>query len=79
MSTTNERVSVLETKVDGIKQDLSVLRKENREDHDKVMAKLDNLRDLKNYVLGFLALAGVIAAWIVTHIDWHQVLTNAIK
>ena len=29
MSTTNERVSVLETKVDGIKQDLSVLRKEN--------------------------------------------------
>lgn len=79
MSTTNERVSVLETKVDGIKEDLTVLRKENRDDHDKVMAKLDNLRDLKNYVLGFLALAGVIAAWIVAHIDWHQVLTNAIK
>jgi len=79
MSTTNERVSVLETKVDGIKEDLTILRKENREDHDKVMAKLDNLRDLKNYVLGFLALAGVIAAWIVAHADWSAILTNAIK
>ena len=75
----NERVSVLETKVDGIKEDLTVLRHENREDHNKVMQKLDNLRDLKNYLLGFLALAGMIIAWIVAHVDWHSLLTNAIK
>ena len=77
MATTNERVSVLETKVDGIKEDLSVLRQENRDDHGAVMAKLDNLRDLKNYVLGFLAFAGVVVAWIATHIDWQALLTNA--
>jgi hypothetical protein len=79
MASTNERVSVLETKVDGIKEDLTVLRKENRDDHNQVMAKLDNLRDLKNYILGFLALAGVIAAWIVAHADWAAILTNVIK
>ena len=79
MATTNERVSVLETKVDGIKEDLSILRKENREDHDRVMNKLDNLMDLKNYVLGVCGLAGVILTWIVTQVDWHELLANAIK
>jgi len=79
MATTNERVSVLETKVDGIRDDLTELRKENREDHAVVMAKLDNLRDLKNYVLGACGLAGVVIVWIVAHIDWHQILANAIK
>ena len=77
MATTNERVSILETKVDSIKEDLGVLRQENRDDHNKVMDKLDNLRDLKNYVLGFLAFAGVVIAWIATHIDWHALLANA--
>ena len=79
MATTNERVSVLETKVDGIKEDLSILRRENREDHDRVMNKLDNLRDLKNYVLGFLALGGIIVTWIVTQIDWPTVIAHATK
>jgi hypothetical protein len=77
MATTNERVSVLETKVDGIRVDIHSMRQENRDDHDKVMSKLDNLRDLKNYVLGFLAFAGVVVAWIATHIDWHALLANA--
>jgi septation ring formation regulator EzrA len=79
MATTNERVSVLETKVDGIRDDLSELRKENRQDHAVVMQKLDNLRDLKNYILGACGLAGIIIAWIVAHIDWHSLLSNAIK
>lgn len=75
----NERVAVLETKVDGIREDLTVLRKENREDHDKVMTKLDNLMDLKNYVLGACALAGVIIVWIVSQVDWPSVITHAVK
>jgi len=79
MSTTNERVSVLETKVDGIKEDLHILRKENREDHDRVMTKLDTLTDLKNYILGACAVAGVITAWIVTQVDWHTLIAHAIK
>jgi hypothetical protein len=79
MSTTNERVSVLETKVDGIKEDLNILRKENREDHDRVMTKLDTLTDLKNYILGACAVAGVIVAWIVTQVDWHTLIAHAIK
>jgi hypothetical protein len=79
MPTTNERVSVLETKVDGIKEDLTVLRKENREDHAIVMSKLDSLMNLKNYARGALAVTAVLLGWIVTHIDWHQLLANAIK
>jgi hypothetical protein len=68
-----ERVAILETKVDDIKVDLSILRHENREDHGKVMAKLDNLTDLKNYILGACAVAGVLLAWIATHVDWQGV------
>lgn len=74
-----ERVSVLETKVDSMREDITILRKENRDDHNKVMEKLDNLRDLKNYVLGFLALAGVIVAIIANSIDWHKLLEHALK
>ena len=79
MATTNERVSVLETKVDGIKEDLTVLRKENRDDHAVVMGKLDSLMDLKNYARGAVAVVVVLLGWIVTHVDWHQLLSNAVK
>jgi hypothetical protein len=79
MATTNERVSVLETKVDGIKEDLTQLRKENREDHAVVMNKLDTLMDLKNYFLGASAVGLAVLTWIATQVDWHQLLTNAIK
>ena len=68
-----ERVAILETKVDDIKVDLSILRQENREDHGKVMAKLDNLTDLKNYILGATAVAAVLLGWIATQIDWQGV------
>jgi hypothetical protein len=79
MATTTERVSVLETKVDGMRDDLTVLRKENREDHAVVMNKLDTLMDLKNYFLGAGAVILTVLAWIATQVDWHQLLTNAIK
>jgi hypothetical protein len=77
--TTIERVSILETKVDAMREDITVMRKENRDDHARVMEKLDNLRDLKNYVLGFLALAGIVLSMIAYNIDWHRLLENAIK
>jgi hypothetical protein len=79
MASTNERVSVLETKVDDIKVDLSILRQENREDHGKVMAKLDNLRDLKNYIMGATAIAAALVGWIATQVDWHFLFNNAPK
>lgn len=69
----NERVAILETKVDDIKEDLSVLRKENRDDHNLVMAKLDRLNDVKNYWLGGVALVGPVIAFAAAHIDWQQV------
>ena len=68
-----ERVAVLEIKVDDLKESVTTMREENREDHGKVMAKLDNLRDLKNYVLGATAVAGVLLGWIATQIDWQSV------
>jgi hypothetical protein len=73
MASTNERVSVLETKVDGIKEDLSILRKENREDHDRVMAKLDHLMNLKNYARGVVFVVLAVVGWIATQVDWHGV------
>ena len=73
MATTNERVSILETKVDGIREDLSELRKENRDDHDKVMQKLDRLEGIKNYWLGGIAIIGPMIAYAAAHIDWQQV------
>ena len=79
MATTNERVSVLETKVDAMREDITIMRKENRDDHAKVMEKLDNLRDLKNYALGFLALGGVIVSIIAYNVDWHKIIEYAIK
>ena len=68
-----ERVAVLETKMDDLKESVNIMREENREDHGKVMAKLDNLRDLKNYVLGATAIGAALLGWIATQIDWHGV------
>jgi hypothetical protein len=73
MATTNERVSILETKVDGIREDLGELRKENRQDHDRVMQKLDRLEGIKNYWLGGIAIIGPMIAYAAAHIDWAQV------
>lgn len=79
MPTTNERVSILETKVDGLKEDITTMRKENREDHARVIDRLERLQDLKNYALGFLALLGIILTWIAVNIDWRELITHALK
>ena len=61
----NERVAILETKLDDIKEDVTVMRKENREDHDKVMTKLEALEGYRNWLMGAVAIispALIIAA-----------------
>jgi hypothetical protein len=74
MATTNERVAVLETKVDDLKEDITLMRKENREDHATVIKKLERIESVKNYWLGALALIGPIVAFIVANIDWKDLL-----
>ena len=74
MATTNERVAILETKVDDLKEDITLMRKENREDHATVIKKLERIESVKNYWLGALALIGPIIAFIVAHIDWKELL-----
>ena len=74
MATTNERVAVLETKVDDLKEDITQMRKENREDHATVIKKLEQIESVKNYWLGALALIGPIIAFIAANIDWKDLL-----
>ena len=74
MATTNERVAVLETKVDELKEDVSTMRKENREDHATVIKKLEDLQNWKNYWLGVVALLGPIVAFVLAHIDIVELL-----
>ena len=74
MATTNERVAVLETKVDELKEDITCMRSENKKDHGLVISKLERLESIKNYWLGAIALLGPIIAFIVAHIDWKELL-----
>jgi hypothetical protein len=60
-----ERVAILETKLDDIKEDVSVMRKENREDHATVIRKLEALEGYRNWLMGAVAIispALIIAA-----------------
>ena len=72
MATTNERVAVLETKVDELKDDVTMMRKENKEDHGKVIAKLERLEGNRQYILGAIAILGPLLMYIATHIDWKR-------
>jgi len=74
MPTQNERIAVLETKVDDIKEDVTQMRRENKQDHATVIKKLEDLQNWKNYWLGVLALLGPVIAFIVAHIDWKDLL-----
>lgn len=74
MANTNERVAVLETKVDDLKEDITLMRQENRQDHATVIKKLERIESVKNYWLGALALIGPIVAFIVAHVDWKDIL-----
>jgi hypothetical protein len=56
MASTNERVSILETKVDGLKEDITTMRKENREDHARVITKLESLEGYRNWLMGAVAI-----------------------
>ena len=61
MATTNERVAVLETKVDELKEDVTLMRKENREDHAMVM---DALRSVHKVI-------GRVEDKVDRHLVWH--------
>jgi len=74
MPTQNERIAVLETKVDDIKEDVTQMRRENKQDHATVIKKLEDLQNWKNYWLGAVALLGPIIAFIIAHIDWKDLL-----
>jgi hypothetical protein len=67
MTTTNERVSVLETKVDDLKQDVTLMRKENREDHATVIKKLESLEGYRNWLMGACAILSPALILAVNH------------
>ena len=72
MATVTERVAVLETKVDDLKEDVTLMRKENKEDHAQVIFKLEKLENNKQYILGAVAILGPILMYIAVHIDWKK-------
>ena len=67
MASTNERVSVLETKVDDLKQDVGMMRKENREDHATVIKKLESLEGYRNWLLGACAVISPVLILVANH------------
>ena len=71
--TTPERVAVLETKVDALREDIQQMHVENRDDHARVMSKLEKLEGWKNNWLGIAAVVGPIIAFMAAHIDWAAV------
>jgi hypothetical protein len=52
----NERVAVLETKLDDVKEDINTMRKENKEDHATVISKLERLEGYRNWLMGAFAI-----------------------
>jgi hypothetical protein len=65
MPTTNERVAILETKLDDVKEDVTMMRKENKEDHARVISKLEALEGYRNWLMGAVAIVSpalIIAA-----------------
>jgi len=62
-----ERVAVLETKVDDLKEDVSMMRKENREDHATVINKLEALEGYRNWVMGAVAVITPVLVIVANH------------
>lgn len=73
-----ERIAVLETKVDELKDDFTLMRKENREDHARVIDKLEKIEGKKQWLLGAIAVLGPILMYVATHVNWG-ILLNAPK
>ena len=63
----NERVAVLETKLDDVKEDVSMMRKENREDHAAVIRKLESLEGYRNWLMGAVAIVSPVLILIANH------------
>ena len=62
-----ERVAVLETKLDDVKEDVSMMRKENREDHATVIRKLESLEGYRNWLMGAVAIVSPVLILIANH------------
>ena len=62
-----ERVAVLETKVDDLKDDITTMRKENREDHATVINKLESLEGWRNWLLGACAVLSPALIIAINH------------
>lgn len=66
-SSVNERVAILETKLDDIKDDVTTMRKENREDHATVIRKLEALEGYRNWLMGAVAIISPALIIVANH------------
>jgi hypothetical protein len=62
-----ERVAVLETKLDDVKEDIGIMRRENREDHATVIRKLESLEGYRNWLMGAVAIVSPVLILIANH------------
>lgn len=89
MSTTNERVAILETKVDELKDtvknndlelkaELKKMYDASCSQHAKLSDDIDDLKSFRNSVLARVATAalilGPILGYLGNHIDWSTIL-----
>lgn len=89
MASTNERVAVLENKVDELKETVKANDAELKEQlktmyeascsqHAKLSTDIEDLKSFRNSVLARVATAalilGPIAGYLANHIDWSNIL-----
>ena len=89
MATTNERVAILETKVDELKdtvksndlelkQELKKMYDASCSQHVKLSEDIDDLKTFRNSTMAKIATAAVILGpiigYLANHIDWATVL-----
>lgn len=90
MASTNERVAVLETKVDNLKECLTEshnklidqmdhMREENAKDHAKVMEMLDELMLFKNKWIWIGGAVLTMISLIFGHLETIVKLADAVK
>ena len=90
MASTNERVAVLETKVDSLKETLTEshnklidqldhVREENSKEHAKVMQMLDELMLFKNKWIWIGGAALTIISLVFGHLETIVKLADAVK
>jgi ferritin-like protein len=94
MATTNERVSVLETKVDDLRQtvkdndaelkaELKKMYDASCSQHAKLSQDIEDLKSFRNSTMAKIATAamilGPIIGYLANHIDWNSLLIHAPK